>query len=97
MCTYQTHKIQIDGSGKAPKGWIGLREATIYVDHPVHLQQDHSVNIDFLDPSQGPSARVALELTEEAALALADAIHQAIASAPSGLASVRTRTPTEAV
>jgi predicted lipase len=92
MCTYQTHKIQIDGSGKARKGWIRLREATVYVDHPVHLQQDHSVNIDLFDPSQGPSARVAVELTEEAALALADAIHQAIAAAPPGLASARART-----
>jgi hypothetical protein len=92
MCTYQTQKIQIDGSGKSKKGWISLREATVYVDHPVHLQQDHSVNIDFLDPSQGPSARVAVELTEEAALALADAIHRAIAAAPPGLASARART-----
>jgi hypothetical protein len=87
MCTYQTHKIRIDGSGKAKKGWISLSEATVYVDHPVHMQQDHSVNIDFLDPAQGPSARVAVELSEEAALALADAIHQAIAAAPPGLAS----------
>lgn len=92
MCTYQTTKIQINGSGKSKKGWISLREATVYVDHPVHLQQDHAVNIDFLDPSQGPSARVAVELTEEAALALADAIHEAIAAAPPGMASVRTRT-----
>ena len=91
MCTYQTHKIRIDGSGKAKKGWISLSEATVYVDHPVHLQQDHAVNIDFLDPSQGPSARVAVELTEEAALALADAIHRAIAAAPPGMASARTQ------
>jgi hypothetical protein len=45
------------------------------------------VNIDVLNPALGPSARVALELTEEAAVALADAIHHAIASAPAGLAS----------
>jgi hypothetical protein len=55
------------------------------------MQQDHSVNIDFIDPAQGPSARVAVELSEEAALALADAIRQAIASAPPGLASAGTR------
>jgi hypothetical protein len=89
MCTYQTQKIQIAGSGKARKGWISLSQATVYVDHPVHMQQDHTVNIDFLDPAQGPSARVAVELSEEAALALADAIHQAIAAAPAGLASAR--------
>jgi hypothetical protein len=45
------------------------------------------VNIDVLNPALGPSARVALELTEETALALADAIRRAVASAPAGLAS----------
>jgi hypothetical protein len=55
------------------------------------MPQDHTVNIDFLDPAQGPSARVAVELSEEAALALADAIHRAIDAAPPGLASARTR------
>ncbi len=87
MCTYQTHRIAIDGSGKARKGWIRLTDATVYVDHPVHMPQGHTVNIDFLNPAQGPSARVAVELTEEAALALADAIHAAIAAAPPGLAA----------
>ncbi|NMH99986.1 DUF6295 family protein [Pseudonocardia acidicola] len=88
MCTYLTEKIGIDGSGKGAQGWFGLREATVYVDHPVHAQFGHTVNIDFLNPGQGPSARVAVELTEEAALALAEAIQRAIASAPPGLASV---------
>jgi hypothetical protein len=45
------------------------------------------VNIDVLNPALGPSARVALELTEETALALAEAIQRAIAAAPEGLAS----------
>jgi hypothetical protein len=45
------------------------------------------VNIYVLNPALGPSARVALELTEETALALAEAIRRAIASAPAGLAS----------
>jgi hypothetical protein len=45
------------------------------------------VNIDVLNPELGPSARVALELTEESVLALAAAIQRAIASAPRGLAS----------
>jgi hypothetical protein len=61
----------------------------VYVDHPVHMQQEHTVNIDFLAPGQGPSARVAVELTEEAARALAGAIHEALAAAPPGLAAAR--------
>lgn len=87
MCTYLTEKVDLDGSGKGPNGWFGLRQATVYVDHPVHAQYGHTVNIDFLNPAAGASARVAVELTEEAALALADAIHRALASAPPGLAS----------
>jgi len=89
MCTYQTEKIEVDGSGKGAIGWFGLDIATVYVDHPQHAQYGHTVNIDFLNPGRGPSARVAVELTEESALALADAIHRAIASAPPGLASAR--------
>ena len=87
MCTYLTEKIEVDGSGKGSKGWFGASEATVYVDHPVHAPYGHTVNIDVLNPALGPSARVALELTEETALALADAIQRAVASAPAGLAS----------
>jgi hypothetical protein len=87
MCTYLTEKIEVDGSGKGARGWFSVTEATVYVDHPVHAPYGHTVNIDMLNPSLGPSARVALELTEETALALADAIRRAIDSAPTGLAS----------
>jgi len=87
MCTYLTEKIEIDGSGKGAQGWFALSDASVYVDHPTHAQYAHTVNIDFLNPAAGPSARVAVELTEEAALALADAIHQALAAAPPGIAS----------
>jgi hypothetical protein len=87
MCTYVTEKITVDGSGKGPQGWFGLSHATVYVDHPVHASYAHTVNIDFINPEIGPSARVAVELTEEDALALIGALQAAIASAPAGLAS----------
>ena len=87
MCTYLTEKIEVEGSGKGATGWFLATHAMVYVDHPVHAAYGHTVNIDLLNPELGPSARVALELTEESALALADAIHRAIASAPAGLAS----------
>ncbi|MDT5092957.1 MAG: hypothetical protein QOH60_2320 [Mycobacterium sp.] len=87
MCTYLTEKIAVDGSGKSATGWFTATEATVYVDHPVHAPYGHTVNIDLLNPSRGPSARVALELTEESALALAEAIRRAIGSAPAGIAS----------
>jgi hypothetical protein len=87
MCTYLTEKIVVDGSGKGANGWFSASEATVYVDHPVHAPYGHTLNIDMLNSALGPSARVALELTEETALALADAIHRALDSAPAGLAS----------
>jgi hypothetical protein len=87
MCTYVTEKFALEGSGKGARGWFRLTEGTVYVDHPVHAPYAHTVNIDFRSPALGASARVALELTEEDALALADAIHAAVKSAPAGLAS----------
>jgi Family of unknown function (DUF6295) len=87
MCTYLTEKISVDGSGKGATGWFACTEATVYVDHPVHAPYGHTVNIDLLNPALGPSARVAVELTEETALALADAIRRAVSSAPAGIAS----------
>lgn len=87
MCTYQTERIEIDGSGKGAAGWFGLTGAQVYVDHPVHAPYGHTVNIDFTNLDAGPAARVAVELTEEGARALVDAINAALASAPPGLAS----------
>jgi len=86
MCTHLTEYVEIDGSGKGPAGWFGADRATVYVDHAVHAPYTHTVNIDVINPQLGPAARVALELTDESALALADAIRKAISHAPAGLA-----------
>ena len=87
MCTYQTELIEVEGSGKGPQGWFRLTNAAVYVDHPVHAPFAHTVNIDFTAPGNGPSARVAVELTEEDARALVDAIERSLAAAPAGMAS----------
>ena len=87
MCTYNTEKIDVVGSGKGANGWFGLSQATVYFDHPVHAMAEHTLNIDFLNPSQGPSARVAVELSAESARALAAAIEAALASVPAALVS----------
>jgi hypothetical protein len=86
MCTYLTEKIEIAGSGKGSSGWFALTDATVYFDHPVHAMAEHTLNIDFVNPGRGPSARVAVELTAESARSLARAIETALASAPPGLA-----------
>ena len=85
MCTYITEKVDVEGSGKGTAGWFGLTEASVYFDHPQHAQAEHTLNIDFLNPGQGPSARVAVELTAASARALAAAIESTLAAAPPGL------------
>lgn len=87
MCTYNTEKVEITGSGKGASGWFSLTDATVYFDHPVHAMAEHTLNIDFLNPANGPSARVAVELTAESARALAAAIGLALASVPAALLS----------
>ena len=87
MCTHLTHRAEMAGSAKGPNGWFALTQANVYVDHPFDAPYEHTLNIDFADPAKGPAARAAAELTEEAALALVDAIKAALASAPPGLAS----------
>jgi hypothetical protein len=85
MCTYLTEKVTVEGCGKGAAGWFGLTEATVYFDHPQHARAEHTLNIDFLNPAQGASARVAVELTAASARALAAAIESALSSVPPGL------------
>jgi Family of unknown function (DUF6295) len=78
MCTYRTERVEVAGSGKGPDGWFPLRLACVHFDHPQHTPAEHTLNIDFLNPGQGPSARVAVELDAESARALAGAILAAV-------------------
>jgi hypothetical protein len=87
MCTYQTITLPVLGSGKGAQGWFRVSDATVYFDHPVHAPADHTLNIDLLNPEQGASARVALELDPASARALAEAILDTLESAPAGLLS----------
>ena len=85
MCTYLTEKIEISGSAKGAAGWFKVTDGSVYFDHPVHAPYGHTLNIDFLAPAQGPSARVAVELTAESARALRKAIETVLDSVPPGL------------
>jgi hypothetical protein len=85
MCTYSTEHVQATGSGKGADGWFRLSEVSVYLDHPAHALEDHTLNIDFINPAKGPSARVAVELNADTARAVARAIDAALASAPPGL------------
>jgi len=85
MCTYLTENVDVEGSGKGTAGWFALSQASVYFDHPQHARAEHTLNIDFLNPQDGPAARVAVELTAASARALAAAIESALAAAPPGL------------
>jgi hypothetical protein len=78
MCTYLTERVAVDGSGKGRDGWFHLTDASVYLDHPVHANAAHTLNIDFLNPQSGPSARVAVELTPDSARRLVAAVHAAL-------------------
>jgi hypothetical protein len=66
--------IQIDGSGKGREGWFHLEQANISYDHPFNAPLEHALNIDFVNVTNGPSSRVAVELGAEAARDLAETI-----------------------
>lgn len=86
MCTYSTEHVPATGSGKGANGWFRLSEVSVYFDHPAHALADHTLNLDFINPAQGATARVAVELTAQTARELARAIESALATAPPGLA-----------
>jgi hypothetical protein len=74
MCTYRTETVALQGSGKGVAMWFPVTTATVYFDHPQHAAAEHTLNVDFLNPERGPSARLAVELTAASARALAEAI-----------------------
>ena len=86
MCTYATVKTSLDGSAKGPGGnWFHVTDGIVYFDHPVHALAEHTLNIDFSAPADGPSARVAVELTASSARALMAGIAAALDSAPASM------------
>lgn len=85
MCTYNTEHAAITGSGKARTGWVALTEATVYYDHPVHAQAEHTLNIDLTGDGGAPGDRIAVELTAASARELMAAIERALGKVPAEL------------
>ena len=81
MCTMIVQQVKIDGSGKRDSGWFTLKEANVSYDHPFNAPFEHALNIDFVNEAQGPGARVAVELSAEAAQALVEAIQAVLKTA----------------
>ncbi len=84
MCTMIVTQIPIEGSGKGAGGWFPLGQATVSYDHPFDAPLEYALNIDFVNESLGPGARVAVELSAEAARALVAAIGAVLDRAETG-------------
>ena len=80
MCTFISHSTQIAGSGKGAAGWFALSQANVGYDHATHSQFDHALLLDFVNPSLGTSARVAVEMDLPSARALVAQLQAAIAA-----------------
>lgn len=84
MCTMIVKKVSIDGSGKGKAGWFTVNQANVSYDHPFHVPMEHALNIDFVNETLGPGARVAVELSEPAARVLVDTILEVLNQAENG-------------
>lgn len=81
MCTTIAERAETSGSAKGPSGWFTLDHVYVGYDHPVHAPLAHALSLDFVNEGIGPGARVAVELTREAARDLAERILRAVALA----------------
>ncbi len=84
MCTMIVEKIKVDGSAKGTSGWFKLEAANVSFDHPFNAPLEHALNIDFVNESMGTAARVAVELSEEAARELVRSILAVLDQADAG-------------
>ena len=81
MCTMIAHQVKLEGRGKSGPEWFEVREANVSYDHPYDLPLEHALNIDFVNEAMGPGARVAVELSVEAARKLVQAVEAVLAQA----------------
>jgi hypothetical protein len=82
MCTYIVETVDLAASaGKGREGWFQLNKANVAFDHPVSAPLDHALLIDFVNDGQGVGARVAVELSADAARDLIRAIQTALEAA----------------
>ena len=81
MCTMISVQTPISGMGKGAAGWFQVTLANVGFDHAAHTQAEHALLLDFVNPSMGAGARVALEMDLASGRALVDKLQAAIALA----------------
>src|ERR1700674_2459188 len=81
MCTGLVQKAKVSGAGKAADGLFKLDEVSVTYDCSYHTSMPQGVNIDFFNEKEGPSARVAVELSPTSAMELVRTIMASLYSA----------------
>ncbi|WP_322818187.1 DUF6295 family protein [Tepidiforma sp.] len=81
MCTNILVGRDVEGAGFGRNGWFPVTRVSVTYDHPLYVDMEHAVTVDFVDASGPLDARVGVELTVESARALAEALLAACAEA----------------
>jgi hypothetical protein len=81
MCTNICMTTPIRGSGKGDTGWFPVVQANVGFDHSSHTQSEHALLLDFVNPSLGVGARVALEMDLASGRALLERLRETIEAA----------------
>ena len=81
MCTSIVEIVEAAGAGKGSDGWFDLTHSVVSYDHPHHALLEEAITIDFVNRALEPGARVAVELTLDAAKQLSAALQRAITQA----------------
>ena len=81
MCTMINEIARIDGVGRGADGWFQVTQASIGYDHATHTQAEHALLLDFVNPSLGAGARIALEMNLASGKALVETLQAAIEAA----------------
>ena len=81
MCTSIVEIAPASGMAKRGDDWFPLTHSVVAYDHARHALLYDAITIDFVNADLPPGARAAVELTLDAAKALAAALAKAIAEA----------------
>src|SRR6195256_4822225 len=81
MCTSIVEIASASGMAKRGDDWFPLTHSVVSYDHARHALLYDAITIDFVNRGLPPGARAAVELTLDAAKALAAALAKAIAQA----------------
>ncbi len=78
MCSWIVEKAEMDGVAKGPDGWMNIKQANVYFDHPFKAPMDHALILDFVRDPDRPDGRVAIEISAESAQRLIASIQRAL-------------------